>query len=368
MLLVTAVALGAGACHSSASNGESNGASNRASPRTTAPTVPHVIATGCGATAGPAGPAGVTIPWAQLRNPILSYPATAAKDVGVRIANGRWHFLFSSVGTPEHWSIGATSSTDLRHWTPLTVWPDQSGTRGLASPDIVEAPDGTYVVTYQSNPGDAGGGAAKLYYRTSRDLEQWSRAKPLARALYPSPDARMIDGALAYTGHGLILGFKYGLADGSEKQAFEIAWSPSGSLDGPWQLVGRPTISEFGDTFENYEFFRLDGVWHLIATTNTLDRPYLATLAGPPSNPRSWLDWTGGRVLDIPAEKWNSAPGVSSLTHEVANAIYLCDARAIDGHYYVFYAGSAELTEFGGWGHAAIGVARSIDLVHWSVP
>jgi hypothetical protein len=73
-------------------------------------------------------------------------------------------------------------------------------------------------------------------------------------------------------------------------------------------------------------------------------------------------------VLDIPAEAWNSAPGPSSLTHEVANAIYLCDARALDGHYYAFYAGSAELTQFGGWGHAAIGIARSTDLVHWTVP
>jgi hypothetical protein len=355
--LLAIALVGAGACHSSSSSPTSARVST-----TTAATVPRVVETGCGAATG------VTIPWSQLRNPILSYPGTAAKDVGVRIANGRWHFLFSSVGKPEHWSIGETSTTDLTHWSPLTVWPDQAGTTGVASPDIVQAPDGNYVVTYQSNPGETGGGAAKLYYRTSRDLQHWSRAKPLARALHPNRNDRMIDGALAYTGNGLILGFKYGLVGGSQPQAFEIAWSPSGSLDGPWQLVGRPTISEFGDTFENYEFLRIDGVWHLVATTNTLDRPYLATLGGPPSKPRSWLDWRGGRVLDIPAEHWNSAPGVSSVTHEVANAIYLCDARATDGYYYVFYAGSAELTQFGGWGHAAIGIARSTDLVHWSVP
>jgi hypothetical protein len=346
---VAATLLGASGCHSSSA------------PRA-ATTGARVTDTGCGATAG------VAIPWSSLRNPIVSYPDTAAKDVGVRIANGRWHFLFSSITRdPVHWRIGETSSTDLLHWSRLSAWPDQVGTDGLASPDVVQEPDGKYVVTYQSNPGDLGG-AAKLYYRTSHDLEHWSSAKSLARTLHPQPRDRMIDGALAYTGHGLILGYKYGLADGSQRQAFEIAWSPSGSLDGPWQLIGRPSVSEFGDTFENYEFFRLDGRWHLIATTNTLDRPYFATLAGSPSDPHSWLDWTGGRILDIPAEHWNSAPGLSSVTHEVANAIYLCDARAIDGHYYVFYAGSPDLTQFGGWGHAAIGIARSTDLTHWTVP
>ena len=34
----------------------------------------------------------------------------------------------------------------------------------------------------------------------------------------------------------------------------------------------------------------------------------------------------------------------------------------------IIYAGSTELTQFGGWGHARIGVARSTDLVHWQVP
>ncbi len=231
----------------------------------------------------------------------------------------------------------------------------------------MQAPDGTSVATYQSNPGDVGG-AAKLSYRTSTDLQHWSEPKPLARSLHPAAGDRMIDGALAYAAGGLILGYKYGLADGDQKQAFEIAFSPSGSLDGPWTFVGRPAISVFGDTLENYEFLQIDGRWHLVATTNVLDRPYFATLAGSPDSPQGWLHWSDGRVLDIPEEAWNHGAGVSSVTHEVANAIYLCDARALDGHFYAFYAGSDELTAFDGWGHAKIGVARSTDLVHWEVP
>jgi hypothetical protein len=345
---------------------------SRAQPpaTTTAPPVTvakPVVSTGCGATRANAN-GRATIPWAQLRNPILSYPDSAAKDVGVRLVDGAWHFLFSSLTSdPVHWRIGSATSRDLRAWSTLSVWPDQPGTQGLASPDITQAPDGTYVVTYQSDPGDIGG-SAKLYYRTSRDLVTWSRPLPLGRALHPRPGDRMIDGALAFVGNGVILGYKYGLSDGTQKQAFEIAYSASGSLNGPWTLIGRPAISQFGDTFENYEFFELDGRWRLIATTNTLDRPYFATLNGPPADPRSWLDWAGGRVLNIPAGAWNSAAGPSGITHEVANAIYLCDARALDGYDYDFYAGSNELTDFGGWGHAKIGIARSTDLVHWSVP
>ena len=358
-------------CHASSSP--------RAVPAVTTTTRARVTATatGCGATRANAD-ARATIPWSQLRNPILSYPGSGAKDVGVRLVDGTWHLFFSSVtGDPVHWSIGSATSTDLHDWSNGTVsngtvstptlWPDQAGTQGLASPDITQAPDGTFVITYQSDPGDVGG-SAKLYYRTSRDLVTWTAPKSLARTLHPRNADRMIDGALAFVGHGVMLGYKYGVTDGTQQQAFEIAYSPSGSLDGPWTLVGRPSISQFGDTFENYEFLEIDRRWHLVATTNTLDRPYFATLQGAADNPRSWLHWVGGRVLDIPAVAWNSAPGPTSVTHEVANAVYLCDARALDGHYYVFYAGSAELTDFGGWGHAKIGIARSTDLVHWEVP
>lgn len=73
-------------------------------------------------------------------------------------------------------------------------------------------------------------------------------------------------------------------------------------------------------------------------------------------------------MLDIPGQTWDSGPGLSSVDYEHANSVYLCDAHAADGEYYVTYSGSNELTSFGGWGHATIGIARSTDLVHWHVP
>ena len=63
-----------------------------------------------------------------------------------------------------------------------------------------------------------------------------------------------------WTPAGLLLGFKTGVTT----QAFEIARSSSGSLDGPWQLVGKPDIRVFGDTIENYQFIHLPDGWKLL--------------------------------------------------------------------------------------------------------
>ena len=77
----------------------------------------------------------------------------------------------------------------------------------------------------------------------------------------------MIDAAVAWTPAGLLLAYKYG----SDVQHFEIARSVSGSLDGPWKLLGRPDIMVYGDTIENYQLLQLDGRWQLLATSNTLN-------------------------------------------------------------------------------------------------
>jgi hypothetical protein len=234
----------------------------------------------------------------------------------------------------------------------------------VVSPDIVRSPTGTYVVTYDSGPGEVGGGEPKLYYRTSANLDSWSAPHPLARSLGPTPTDRMIDPALAWTGHGLILGYK----SGTTTQHFEIAWSRSGSLAGPWVSVGRPDITLYGDTVENYEFLFVSGSWHLVATSNTFDQPWLFSLVGNPRDPTSWLHWSAGAEMQIPSQAWDSGAGVSSVTYEHANSVFLCDATATDGYVYATYAGSDELTAFDGWGHAKIGIARSTDLIHWQIP
>ncbi len=314
-----------------------------------------------------AGPASSAVAWSQMRNPILTYPSLSLKDEAMRYYRGRWHALFTAITPdPVHLGIASATSANLTEWSAPARWPDQAGTLGVASPDLVQTADGSFVATYTSIPGQTGGGQPKLYYRTSRNLTTWSAPRRLAPQLFDSPRDRLIDPALATSGRGLILGFKLGASSG--QQHFEIAYSPTGSLEGPWRLVGRPDITLYGDTVENYQFLQVRGRWRLLATSNQLDQPWLFSLAGPAGRPASWLRWTGGYQLQVPNEAWDLGQGVTGAGYEHANSAYLCDATALDGHYYLFFSGSDELTSYGGLGYNSIGVARSTDLVHWEVP
>jgi hypothetical protein len=292
-----------------------------------------------------------SVDWSALRNPILSFPAVGVKDQALQWSGGAWHMLYSAMtarrAAPHvHFSVSISSSPNLLRWTQPRVIAENA-----ASPDIVRAPSGTFVVTYQTPEG--------LAYRTaaSATLQSWSVAHPLGRGLA----RRMIDAALAFTGHGVILGFKAG----TTTQHFEIAWAPT--LSGTFRLVGRPDIVVYGDTVENYEFLTVDGGWHLVATSNTLDQPFIFALGpGDPATPSTWLHWTGGRELSVPAQPFDSGSGISSVNYEHANSAFLCVGPL--GEDYLTYAGSTELSQFGGWGHARIGLARSTDLVQWQVP
>ena len=323
----------------------------------------------------PAGGRAPTVDWSALHDPVLAATAGGVKDEAAVWAGGHWHLLFSYVSYDPsgpggiRWDIAAATSTDMVHWSAVDPWPPQPGVSGVASPDIVRQPSGTYLVTYQSDPGALPPSSenSRLYYRTSADLRHWSAPRALAHSLAPAPTDRMIDGALVYTGHQLLLGFKY--SSPSQPDVFEVARSASGGPQGPWTVVGRPDITVEGGTVENYEFVRVAGLWRLMATSNNLDQPWLFTLSGNPDRARGWLSWSPGRQLDIPAQPFDTGSGLSSVGFEHANSAFLCDAGGRPGHFvYLFYAGSDELTQFDGWGHAEIGVARSTDLVHWQVP
>ena len=321
---------------------------------------------GVAATASAPATTSRPIPWSRLRNPILGSRDRAVKDPAIVWAGGRWQALFSSVDPTGHWRIGTATSPDLAHWSPLGELPHDTAIDGEASPDVGPSPDGSFVVAYQSFVHDTGGAQAKLYYRTTTDFRTYTPPRPLGRELHPGASDRMIDAAPAWTPAGLLLGYKVGLPDGV--QAFEIARSTTGSLDGPWQLVGRPDITVFGDTIENYQFLHLGNGWQLLATSNRLDRPFLFTLAGDPATPAGWLHWSPGRELHIPQERWNPGRGATGAVYEHANSAFLIDRQSVGGRYYLVYADAPEVTSFGGAGHDQLGVARSTDLVHWSVP
>lgn len=292
------------------------------------------------------------VDWSALHNPVLSSATHGFKDQALQWSGGAWHMLFSDMtALPRaphvHFDVAESSSPDLVRWSRPRVIASNA-----ASPDIVRDPAGQFVVTYQLQ-------SDQLEYRTSSNatLRSWSTPHPLGHELAP----RMIDAALAFTGHGVILGFKAG----ATTQHFEIAWAPS--LTGVFHVVGLPDISLYNDTVENYEFLTVDGVWHLVATSNTLDEPYIFTLGpGDPALPSTWLRWSPGRQLQIPNQTFNTGKGITSVTFEHANSAFLCVGPGAE--FYLTYAASTELTTFGGWGHARIGIARSSDLINWQVP
>jgi len=314
-------------------------------------------------------PARSVIAWSSLHNPLFADHDHAIKDPALVAIGGAWVALFSEVDTHGTWRVGIARSRDLTSWSAPTTLPHDAATEGEASPDVVHAPDGTFVVTYQSFVRDRAGGQAKLYARTTRDFTTFSRPIRLLANVLDAPTDRLIDPALVYSPAGLLLGFKVGTTDAGSIQHFELARSSSGTLAGPWQNVGRPAITVYGDTIENYEFLDIGGRRALLATSNQLDRPELFRLTGAANDPKGWLHWSPARELAVPQEPWNPGTGVTGSTFEHANCAFLVGGGAeLGGYYYLVYGDSPTLTTFGGAGPARLAIARSADLVHWSVP
>ena len=222
-------------------------------------------------------------------------------------------------------------------------------------------------MTYQSFPNDVHGGMSKLYYRTTSDFVHFSGAQPLGLPLHDAPGDRMIDAALVWTPAGLLLGYKTGVVGST--LAFEIARSTSGTLHGPWRLIGRPDIPRLRRHHRERPVHpdrRARGSsWR---PANQLDRPFVFDLAGNPAQAAAWLHWSPGRQLSIPQEAWNPGKGLTGATYEHANGAYLVDHRAGDGHFYLVYEDAPTMTGFFDQGHGVFGVARSTDLVRWTVP
>ncbi|MEX0663265.1 MAG: hypothetical protein WD598_00685 [Acidimicrobiia bacterium] len=304
----------------------------------------------------PADRGDATIPWKELSNPILGFDDHMIKDQTLRLINREWHLFYSErFELPAPGGIGHAVSTDLTDWaTTEKQFPEQG------SPDITRPEDGRYLITSQRND-PSGSEINQLVYQAATDPNgEWSAPAQLVEGEFT--DERIIDAGLAHTKYGLFLLFKRGLHE-EVIQPISLAYSPSGSPDGPWEILGEPSL-----TFaENFQFLVIGGTWHVLTTKIPVHIPTLYRLVGDPSDPQSWLKWKEVTKFEIPEEAWNEGvtPGI---THETANSAHLCDARKLDGYWYLTYAGSTELETFEGRGHAAIGLARSKDLKKWEVP
>lgn len=359
-----------------------------------------VLASACAA--APAGPdpvrsqgcydreAAPRIEWDALQNPVLRLEDRAVKDAAMRFSDGQWHVFASDIN-------GRDEGTRFRvsHWRaprlgdlgePVEIYDDEA-VGGFASADITRTPDGAYVLAFNSHTTDVDGTEEDLYVRTGPNLNALGQRQRLAHSTHPADDERLIDTALAHAEIGLVIGYKLG-------QAFELAYSPQGAVDGEFEIIGQPGFEQQMAPgtgmpgIENYQFLQLDGIWHLLATeipaiaelaergfragtgvgvSGPQHRTLLFTLEGDPSAPEGWLEWSDGRELTVPQEDWNS-PQDGSSDYERQNAAFLCDLTDVDGFYYLLYAGSRELSTFDGRGHAALGIARSRDLETWEIP
>jgi hypothetical protein len=296
------------------------------------------------------------IAWEDLRNPIYAEQAMT-KDMTVRFIDGRWHMWF---GTRSRDVMGYATSTDWTDWQLAENPPDSGG-----SSDITRAVDRRYVLARQVEDAVLVRDGRKVVYRASDDPAELHLSEPRRIAPGVYDDERQIDAALAHTEMGVFAMFKRGERETLVQQP-TLVHSPSGYLDGPWSLVG--DVESIG-LAENFQLLTIDGKWHLLVTSIPYHDPTLFRMEGDPTLPQSWLDWTEVGALDVPAEEWNDGPHESrGVTHDVANSGYLCDARAVDGHFYLFYAGATELRSNDGRGHQKIGVARSTDLATFEVP
>lgn len=309
--------------------------------------------------------------WKSIKNPILTYPHWSIKDAAMAYRDGTFYIFFSAFYQDRGMlrsHVVEVSTRDFKHYSDPILNFDgrEEGWVGMCSPDVERA-EGEYVLTFNSwgdpeNRAEKPGRRDSLFYRTSKDLVHWSGNKPLAANL--TAGQSVIDAALAPVDHGEYLIWK-------ERKGMtpQIAFAPS--LEGRFTLVGNghPVLltrsgKEDGLIHENYQFVAIEGTWYLLTTDYSqpphgklaLDpAPYLYRLA-PGSQ---WLKWTQGYKLKIPVEPFN--------TDNVANAAALYDWRKRDGYYYLLYAGRKDEDSYAGRGWNSLGLARSRDLVHWTV-
>jgi len=313
------------------------------------------------------------IDWKNLHNPVLSYPNWSVKDSAMAYRKGTFYIFFSSF-YPDRGQVRShvveVSTTDFKHYSEpiFNIDGEKDGRIGLCSPDV-QLLHGQYVMTFNSW-GDKPGVPGQLFYQTSKDLIHWSQPKTLALNITEVGNQRVIDASLAQADGGYYLVYKEQTPGirGRPRIAF------STSLDGPFHYVGDDGVAALlmkdgkdnGFNHENFEFLHTNGEWYILATDflhnsqnpihYDVQAPYLYELE-PGSH---WLQWTRGYTLVIPQEKFN--------TESIANAAALYDWRKYDGYYYLIYAGRNDGVQYARRGWNQIGLARSKDLIHWSVP
>ncbi|MGD0739965.1 MAG: hypothetical protein ABR957_10250 [Terracidiphilus sp.] len=312
------------------------------------------------------------IAWKSLHNPVLSYPNWSVKDTAMAYRQGTFYVFFSAF-YDDHGQVrchvAEVSTRDFKRYSdPIFDFDgEEDGWTGMCSPDV-QFLFGEYVMTFNSW-GNSPGKPNQLFYETSKDLMLWSNRKPLAPNLTSIGDQHPIDASLAEADGGYYLVYK----ESSPGIHSRPRMAFSTSLEGPFNYVGDGIVAllmkdgkDNGFFHENFEFLHSGDQWFMLATdylhnsqnhdNYDMQAPYLYAL-DPGSH---WLQWTRGYMLDIPGEAFNAV--------SIDNAAALYDWRKYDGYYYLIYAGRNDGQAYAKRGWNRIALARSKDLIHWSVP
>ena len=305
--------------------------------------------------------------WNSLHNPVLSYPDWSIKDAAMAYRDGTFYVFFSAFypkdsGTISH--VVEVSTRDFKTYSKpiFDIDGTDDGWLGLCSPDVQQL-NGQYVMTFNSW-GDKPGKPNELFYETSPDLVHWSKRRTLAVNL--TGDTRVIDPALATADGGYYLMWKEG-KEGKMKPRMAF----SKAVDGPYEFVGtglpdllwtdgKDITGNPPSYHENYEFLHVDGQWYLVTTDHGVQKGPLGPFIYKLEPGSHWLKWTGGHQVDPAVE------GFNTVDRDNAAAIY--DWRQYDGYFYMLYAGASERVEYSRRGWNRLGLARSKDMIHWSVP
>ncbi len=299
------------------------------------------------------------IDWANLHNPILSYPNWSIKDTAMTYRDGVFYVFFSAFyddhGRVRSHVVEVTTRDFKTFSDPVFDFDgEDDGWIGMCSPDVQKL--GNFYELSFNSWGDDPQKPDQLFYMTSKDLIHWSARKPLGENL--TAGRGVIDASVTRAGEGFYLMWK----DGRTPMKMGPRLAEAKSLAGPWHYVGSGIVSlkmpngeENGLIHENFEFLWIDGKLNVLSVDYSPGRfECLYTLLDP-AKP---LEWGNGLKLDIPAESFNQMVPVD------AGVIF--DARAHDGYYYLLYAGRNDVTTYlhRGWNRLAL--ARSKDLVHWA--
>ena len=308
------------------------------------------------------------IDWENLTNPILYFQNRSLKDITV-IYFQDYFYVFASVRVePDAPKYNGT----IFKTKDFKIYEEFHSENTGGSSTIIKI-ENTFYMVFQKDIPSWHPKMRRLYYSTSTDLINWSA--PTVMMPYVQPYMRHIDGALAYED-----GYFYLCYKGWQK--LYVTRSKNKEIDGNWL---KPFRAWPGGPFrwaENCQFIKIDGSWYMVATSRPpydalfehlagfirqilhpyvgSHAPYIYSMDGTGADFKDWTRWINKTFIDIPGEEWNQLM--------IANSGYLCDWREHDGYYYLFYAGGNDWWQFEERGHLKIGVARSKDLMTWSLP